>query len=56
MYIMRKLNDRKLQRGKEKKRKNKINAKSPVLSALDEKCFAPMIFPKTRKRASYWES
>ena len=41
---------------KEKKRKNKTNAKSPVLSALDEKCCAPMIFPKTRKSGSYWES
>ena len=56
MFIVRRLNDRKLQRGKEKKRKNKINAKSPVLSALDEKWCAPMIFPKTRKSASYWES
>ena len=43
---------------KKRKGKNKINAKSPVLSALqlDEKCCAPMIFPMTRKSASYWES
>ena len=41
---------------KKRKEKNKINAKSPVLSALDEKCCAPMIFPKTRKSGSYWES
>ena len=56
MFIVRRFNDRKLQSGKEKKRKNKTNAKSPVLSALDEKCCAPMIFSKTRKSASYWES
>ena len=40
--------DKKILRGIEKKKKNKANAKSPVVSVLYEKCCAQMIFPKTR--------